>query len=227
MLSTQGCAITARALRLRSIGTTSPRRGLRQSPGSGQEQTGSNASVHYSAQEALDLDKVHMYDIYAPIVPDIDWPVTYEEAKKTVCEGLAPLGDEYVAVLKKGLESGWVDVVESRGKTSGAYSWGEYGSHPFVLLNWQDNLDNMFTLAHEMGHAMHSHYSWTTQPYVYSDYSIFLAEIASTANEVLLMEHLLSLTEDQVRRMYLLNHLLEQFRGAHFTGRRCLLSSRR
>jgi len=164
-------------------------------------------------KKALDLDKVHMYDIYAPIVPDIDWPVTYEEAKKTVCEGLAPLGDEYVAVLKKGLESGWVDVVESRGKTSGAYSWGEYGSHPFVLLNWQDNLDNMFTLAHEMGHAMHSHYSWTTQPYVYSDYSIFLAEVASTANEVLLMKHLLGLTEDPVRRMYLLNHLLEQFRG--------------
>jgi oligoendopeptidase F len=164
-------------------------------------------------KKALDLDKVHMYDIYAPIVPDIDWPVTYAEAKKTVCEGLAPLGDEYVAALKKGLESGWVDVVENRGKTSGAYSWGEYGSHPFVLLNWQDNMDNMFTLAHEMGHAMHSHYSWATQPYVYSDYSIFLAEVASTANEVLLMKHLLGLTQDRARRMYLLNHLLEQFKG--------------
>ncbi|HBK59286.1 MAG TPA: oligoendopeptidase F, partial [Firmicutes bacterium] len=167
-------------------------------------------------KKALGLPEVHMYDVYTPIVPDVEWPVTYDEAKEMVREGLAPLGEEYVHALSAGMESGWIDVLENRGKTSGAYSWGTYGVHPYVLLNWQDNLSNVFTLAHEMGHSMHSYYTWTTQPYVYSDYSIFVAEVASTVNEVLLTRHLLGRTDDLARRMYLLNHFMEEFRGTVF-----------
>ncbi|MEA4882652.1 MAG: oligoendopeptidase F [Clostridia bacterium] len=167
-------------------------------------------------KRSLGLDELHMYDIYVPIIPDIDWKVSYDEAREMVKEGLHPLGEAYGAQLSAGLEMGWVDVAENRGKTSGAYSWGAYGAHPYVLLNWQDTLNNAFTLAHEMGHAMHFHYSWSRQPFVYSDYSIFVAEVASTVNEVLLMEHLLRKTTDPVRRMYLLNHCLEEFRGTVF-----------
>ncbi|HAI87318.1 MAG TPA: oligoendopeptidase F [Firmicutes bacterium] len=167
-------------------------------------------------KKALGLPEVHMYDVYTPIVPDVEWPVTYDEAKEMVREGLAPLGEEYIHALSAGMESGWIDVLENRGKTSGAYSWGTYGVHPYVLLNWQDNLSNVFTLAHEMGHSMHSYYTWTTQPYVYSDYSIFVAEVASTVNEVLLTRHLLGRTDDLARRMYLLNHFMEEFRGTVF-----------
>lgn len=167
-------------------------------------------------KKALDLSEVHMYDVYAPIVPDVEWPVAYEEAKEMVREGLASLGEDYIQALSAGMESGWIDVMENRGKTSGAYSWGTYGVHPYVLLNWQDNLSNVFTLAHEMGHSMHSYYTWAAQPYVYSDYSIFVAEVASTVNEVLLTRRLLGRTEDTARRMYLLNHFMEEFRGTVF-----------
>jgi len=167
-------------------------------------------------KRALGVDELHMYDVYTPIVPEVDWKVSYEEAKSIVATGLAPMGRDYVDAMVKGMESGWVDVVESRGKTAGAYSWGVYSAHPYVLLNWNDTLDNMFTLAHEMGHAMHSYYSWSTQPFVYSDYSIFLAEVASTVNEVLLLRYLLGTVEDPRRRLYLLNHFLESFRGTMF-----------
>ena len=167
-------------------------------------------------KKALDLPEIHMYDVYAPIVPDVEWPVTYGEAKAIVRDGLSALGEEYIQALSEGMESGWIDVMENRGKTSGAYSWGVFGVHPYVLLNWQDNLSNVFTLAHEMGHSMHSYYTWATQPYVYSDYLIFVAEVASTVNEVLLTRYLLDRTDDPARKMYLLNHFMEEFRGTVF-----------
>ncbi|OPZ63523.1 MAG: Oligoendopeptidase F, plasmid [Firmicutes bacterium ADurb.Bin506] len=167
-------------------------------------------------KRALGVDELHMYDVYTPIVPAVEWKVSYEEARSVVIRGLSPLGSDYVDIMAKGMEDGWVDVVESRGKTAGAYSWGVYGTHPYVLLNWNDTLDNMFTLAHEMGHAMHSHYSWSTQPYVYGEYPIFLAEVASTVNEVLLLKYLLGVVDDPMRKLYLLNHFLESFRGTMF-----------
>lgn len=164
-------------------------------------------------RELLGLEEVHMYDLYVPIVPDIDMKVPYEQAKSTVLAALAPLGEDYLNSLKEGFEAHWIDVFENRGKTSGAYSWGAYGTHPYVLLNYHDTLDNMFTLAHEMGHALHSHYSDMTQPYVYAQYSIFVAEVASTLNEALLMHYLLENATDKQQRKYLINHYLEQFRG--------------
>lgn len=163
--------------------------------------------------KALDLDEVHMYDIYVPIVKEVDIKVPYEEAKKKVIEGLSPLGDNYIKELTKGFDSGWIDVYENQGKRSGAYSAGAYGVHPYVLLNYEDTLDNVFTIAHEMGHAMHTFYSAQKQPYIYSDYTIFVAEVASTVNEALLIENLLKNNEDPKVRMYLINHYLEQFRG--------------
>ena len=167
-----------------------------------------------------------MYDVYAPMVPDVEWPVTYDEAKAIVRDGLSALGEEYIQALSEGMESGWIDVMENRGKTSGAYSWGVYGVHPYVLLNWQDNLSNVFTLAHEMGHSMHSYYTWASQPYMYSDYLIFVAEVASTVNEVLLTRYLLDRTDDPARKMYLLNHFMEEFRE-RCSARQCSPNSRR
>lgn len=164
----------------------------------------------------LGLDELHMYDLYTPIVADVDMEVPYEEAMKIVKEGLAPLGEDYIKVLDKGFNEGWIDVYENKGKRSGAYSWGAYGAHPYVLLNYQDNINNLFTLAHEMGHALHSYYSDLTQPYVYAQYPIFLAEIASTVNESLLMQHLLKETKDKKRKAFLINHFMEQFRGTLF-----------
>ena len=167
-------------------------------------------------KKVLDLPEIHMYDVYAPMVADVEWPVAYGEAKAMVRDGLSPLGEAYTKALSAGMESGWIDVMENRGKTSGAYSWGVYGVHPYVLLNWQDNLSSAFTLAHEMGHSMHSYYTWEKQPYVYSEYLIFVAEVASTVNEVLLTRYLLDRTDDPARRMYLLNHFMEEFRGTVF-----------
>ncbi len=167
-------------------------------------------------QKALGLEDLHMYDLYAPLVKEIDWKITYPEAVEIVKKALKPLGEEYQQILSRGLAEGWVDVPENQGKTSGAYSWGPYGVHPYVLLNHQDNLDNVFTLAHEMGHAMHSFLSDRQQPYVYSQYTIFAAEVASTVNESLLMHYLLEQEQDRNRRLYLLNHYLEQFRGTVF-----------
>ena len=134
------------------------------------------------------------------------------EAKNIVLEGLAPLGEDYQALLKKGFTEGWIDVYENEGKRSGAYSWGAYGTHPYVLLNYSDTLNNVFTLAHEMGHALHSYLSNKTQPIVDSDYVIFVAEVASTCNEALLMQYLLEKTTDKKQRAYLINYFLEQFR---------------
>ncbi|MCL2664035.1 MAG: oligoendopeptidase F [Defluviitaleaceae bacterium] len=167
-------------------------------------------------KKALGVSELHMYDIYTPIVPSFDAKVSYDEAKKGVAEGLAPLGADYVGTAGRGMDGGWIDVYENEGKRSGAYAWGVFGVHPFILLNYENKLDDMFTLAHEIGHAMHSYYSWESQPYVYSDYTIFLAEVASTVNETLLMEHLLDKTTDKKMRAYLINHFLEQFRGTVF-----------
>lgn len=167
-------------------------------------------------KKLLGLDKLHMYDLYTPLVREIKWTIPYPEAVELVKKGLAPLGESYGRVLSQGLASGWVDVYENKGKTSGAYSWGPYGVHPYVLLNYQDNLNNVFTLAHEMGHAMHSYYSYREQPYTYAHYVIFTAEVASTVNESLLMNHLLNTVKEPDKKTYLLNHYLEQFRGTVF-----------
>lgn len=164
-------------------------------------------------KKLLGLDKLHMYDLYTPLARDVKWKIPYHEAVEMVGQGLAPLGREYVETMARGLSSGWVDVYENRGKTSGAYSWGPYGVHPYVLMNYQDNLNSLFTLAHELGHAMHSYYSFREQPYVYAHYKIFTAEVASTINESLLMEHLLKTEPERDKILYLLNYYLEQFRG--------------
>ncbi|MGE5652678.1 MAG: oligoendopeptidase F [Bacillota bacterium] len=164
-------------------------------------------------RRALGLEQLHMYDLYTPIVKDYKVTIPYGQAAETVVKGLAVLGDQYQQALKKGLEDHWVDVHETEGKQSGAYSWGTYDTHPYVLLNYQDNLDNMFTLAHEMGHSLHTYFSQKNQPYIYAGYSTFVAEVASTANEALLMDYLLKNTSDQKMQGYLINHYLEQFRG--------------
>lgn len=164
-------------------------------------------------KKCLGVDELHMYDIYTPMIADAAKKIPFDEAKETVLKALAPLGEEYVAKVKEGFENRWIDVYENEGKRSGAYSAGVYGVHPYVLLNQNDTLDNMFTLAHEMGHAMHSYYSNETQPYIYSGYKIFVAEVASTCNEVLLMEYLLANTTDKKERAYLLNHYLDSFKG--------------
>ena len=167
-------------------------------------------------KKCLGLDELHMYDIYTPMIPDMAKEIPFEEAKETVLKALAPLGEEYVAKVKEGFENRWIDVYENQGKRSGAYSAGAYGTHPYVLLNYNGSLDNMFTLAHEMGHAMHSYYSNEAQPYIYSQYKIFVAEVASTCNEILLMEYLLKNTTDKKERAYLLNHYIDSFKGTVF-----------
>ncbi|NLJ88043.1 MAG: oligoendopeptidase F [Epulopiscium sp.] len=164
----------------------------------------------------LELDELHMYDLYVPIIKDMDIKISYEEAKEIVKKGLKPLGEEYIKVVDKAFNNRWIDVYENKGKRSGAYSWGAYGTHPYILLNYQDNINNVFTLAHEIGHAIHSYYSDENQPYVYAQYPIFLAEVASTINESLLMHYLLETTKDNKKRAYLINHFIEQFRGTLF-----------
>lgn len=167
-------------------------------------------------KKALKLNELHMYDLYVPIVDQPKKNILYGDAATMVEEGLKPLGEEYLGYLKQGFTSGWVDVFENEGKTSGAYSWGAYKTHPYVLLNYQGTINDVFTLAHEMGHALHSYYTNKTQPYIYSEYKIFVAEVASTLNESLLMHHLLQKTTDKQERAYLLNHHLEEFRGTIF-----------
>lgn len=162
-------------------------------------------------KEKLGVDKLHMYDLYVPLISDVDKKIPYEEAKKIVLEGLAPLGKDYQALLQEGYDNGWIDVYENEGKRSGAYSWGAYGTHPYVLLNYQDNLHNVFTLAHEMGHALHSYHSDAKQDFIYAGYKIFVAEVASTCNEALLIHHMLEHSKDAKEKAYLLNHFLEQF----------------
>ncbi|WP_313122381.1 oligoendopeptidase F [Exiguobacterium sp.] len=167
-------------------------------------------------KRVLGLDELHMYDMYTPLVSEVEMKVSYEEAKQLMVEGLAPLGAEYKHILEEGLSERWVDVRETRGKRSGAYSSGAYDTQPFILMNWQDNINNLFTLAHEFGHSVHSYYTRKSQPYPYGDYSIFVAEVASTTNEALLNDYLLKKVTDRKEKLYLLNNQLETFRGTLF-----------
>ncbi len=164
----------------------------------------------------LGLDKIHSYDMICPLFPDRDYEVPYDQAVQTILEALAPLGDDYINVLTKAFESRWVDVYETEGKGSGAFSWGSYTTHPFVLMNYNDTVDNMFTLAHEMGHAMHSYLSCKEQPYTKSHYSTFVAEVASTLNEGLLLQHLLKKAVDDQDKLYLLNQYVDNTLGTFF-----------
>src|SRR4051794_11128055 len=167
-------------------------------------------------KKVLGLEELHMYDLYTPLVKDVKMEIKYEDAKDFVIKGLEPLGEEYSTILKEGFENRWVDVHENKGKRSGAYSSGAYGTHPYVLMNWQNNVNNLFTLAHEFGHSVHSYYTRKTQAYPYGNYSIFVAEVASTTNESLLNDYLLKTINDEQKRIYLLNHYLEGFRGTVF-----------
>lgn len=167
-------------------------------------------------KKVLGLEELHFYDLYTPLVKDLKMEVTYNEAKDIVVKALAPLGEEYTNILKEGFENRWVDVVENKGKRSGAYSSGTYGTNPYILMNWQDNVNNLFTLAHEFGHSVHSYFTRKHQPYPYGNYSIFVAEVASTCNEALLNDYLIKNTEDKQKRLYLINHFLEGFRGTVF-----------
>ncbi|MEN1967221.1 oligoendopeptidase F [Lentibacillus sp. N15] len=167
-------------------------------------------------KKVLGLDELHMYDMYTPLIQDVDMEIPYEKAQAYVLEGLAPLGEEYLNILKEGYESRWIDVEENKGKRSGAYSSGAYGTHPYILLNWQDSVNDLFTLAHELGHSVHSYYTRKSQPFRYGNYSIFVAEVASTCNEQLLNEYMLKSLEDEQQKLFLLNHFLEGFRGTVF-----------
>ena len=162
-------------------------------------------------KKLLGVDELHAYDLYAPIVSDIEVKIPFDQAKQEVYDSLAPMGEDYRAIFREGIENRWIDIYENEGKRSGAYSAGAR-VHPYVLLNHKDTLDSEFTLAHEMGHAIHSYLSNKNQPVVYADYVIFVAEVASTCNESLLMQHLLKTTTDKKRRAYLINYFLEQFR---------------
>ncbi len=161
----------------------------------------------------MGVDSLHMYDVYPTIVADADVKISYDQAKETVLTALSCLGEDYVALLKEGFDKRWIDVYENVGKRSGAYSSGNSFPHPYVLLNHKDNLDSQFTLAHEMGHALHSYHSSKYQPINTCDYVIFVAEVASTCNEILLMRYLLNKTTDRKQRAYLINHFLDQFKG--------------
>jgi oligoendopeptidase F len=167
-------------------------------------------------KKVLGLKELHMYDLYTPLVQDVDMKITYDKAQDYVLKGLAPLGNDYLSVIKKAFEGRWIDVEENKGKRSGAYSSGSYGTNPYILLNWQNNVNDTFTLAHELGHSVHSYYTRKNQPFRYGNYSIFVAEVASTCNEALLNDYLLNNLEDEKQRLYLLNHFLEGFRGTVF-----------
>lgn len=163
-------------------------------------------------KQVMAVDELHMYDVYVPLTKSFEKKYTFEEAKALVKDALSVMGEEYVSLLQEGFDNGWIDVCENEGKRSGAYSWGSYDSHPYVLLNYHGSLSDVFTLAHEMGHAIHSYYSHKNQPYVYAGYHIFVAEVASICNEMLLVQYLIGKAKDAEEKKYLINYLLEQFR---------------
>lgn len=167
-------------------------------------------------KRVLGVDELKMYDVYVPLVKLPKKEIKFQESVEMMAEGLAPLGEEYISQVRKGVSEGWIDVYENEGKTSGAYSFGCYDSKPYILLNYTDSLKDVFTLVHEMGHSMHSYYTRSTQPYTYGDHSIFTAEVASTVNESLLIKHLLATETDPEMRKYLLNYYIEEFRTTLF-----------
>ncbi|WP_240419070.1 oligoendopeptidase F [Paenibacillus periandrae] len=167
-------------------------------------------------KKLLKVDELHMYDLFAPLVDEYKMDITYEQAQGMVKESLKPLGQDYLNILQEGFDKHWIDIYENEGKRSGAYSWGAYGTHPYVLLNHKDNLNSMFTLTHEMGHAIHSYLSDENQEYRYAQYTIFLAEVASTLNEALLMDYMLKKSTDPKEKMYLLTYYMDQFRTTVF-----------
>lgn len=167
-------------------------------------------------KKVLNLDELHMYDLYTPLVKDVEMKISYKNAQDYVLKSLAPLGQDYVSIVKEGYDNRWIDVEENKGKRSGAYSSGTYETNPYILLNWQDNVNDMFTLTHELGHSLHSYYTRKAQPYRYGNYSIFVAEVASTCNEALLNDYMLKHLEDEKEKLYILNHFLEGFRGTVF-----------
>ncbi|MEJ2635458.1 MAG: oligoendopeptidase F [Calditrichia bacterium] len=165
-------------------------------------------------KKILGVDRVHPWDLYVPLLNDLKWEISYTDAVDTIKKALAPLGNEYLKIMNEGFSSGWLDVYENQGKRSGAYSSAVYGvSHPFMLLNYNNMLDDMFTVAHEMGHSMHSYFTLHNQPFIYSDYTIFVAEVASTLNEAILMDYMLKHTTDRRKKLYLLNQYIDQIRG--------------
>lgn len=167
-------------------------------------------------KKVLGVDELHMYDVYVPLVEQTNQKYTFTEAKELVRKGLSVLGDDYLKILDEGFDNGWIDVYENQGKRSGAYSWGAYGTHPYVLMNYNGSLNHVFTLAHEMGHAIHSYHSDEVQPYPYAGYRIFVAEVASTCNEALLIHYLMEHAEDEAEQAYLVNYFLDQFKGTLF-----------
>ena len=164
-------------------------------------------------KDLLGQSELEMFDIYAPLITEANAEYTYEQAQEMVVDALQVLGQDYTDMLRRAYREGWIDVYETPGKRSGAYSWGVYGTHPYVLLNHRNDLNSVFTLAHELGHAMHTYYADEAQPYSLAGYPIFVAEVASTVNEILLTKHLLQTVEDKTMRQYILNHYIDQFRS--------------
>lgn len=160
----------------------------------------------------LGLNEIHMYDLYVPLTDKFDMDIPYDKAQNIILDALKPLGEEYLKVVKSAFDEGWIDVYDNEGKKGGAYSWGSYDSHPYILMSYKNDLNSLFTLIHELGHSVHSHYSRTSQPFLYSDYKIFVAEVASTLNELLLINYLLENSKSKDETIYLLNYYLEQFR---------------
>src|SRR5690625_3045339 len=167
-------------------------------------------------KKVLGLDEMNMYDMYVPLIKDVDMKVSYDEAKEHVLNSIKPLGAAYVNIAKEGFTNRWIDVMENKGKRSGAYSSGAYGTDPYILLNWQNKVNDMFTLTHELGHSVHSYYTRKHQPFRYGNYSIFVAEVASTANEALLNDYMINHLDDAQEKLYLLNYFLDGFRATVF-----------
>jgi len=165
----------------------------------------------------LKLDKIYPYDLNVPFAPEAKIEIPYDSAVAVIMKAIEPLGAQYTSDIRRGFNSGWADVYETEGKQSGAYSWGAYSTHPYVLLNYVNSTENLFAVAHEMGHAMHSFYTHKGQPYIYEDYATFVAEVASTSNEALLINYLLNNTTDKMQRLYLLNYYIEQIVGTFYT----------